>query len=163
MKATPARAGAGGRRPAARTRQGGGGLWLFLILAVPVSLVVLPTAIVVAVGLVPTLVAYIVDYDPAKTKAMTVGAVNLCGITPFAVELWTTSHTVAGALAVVLDPFAWLVMYGAAGAGWLFYAVFPALVANVEALRAEARIMLLEGRAKRMIEEWGPEVKRNDE
>ena len=39
---------------------------------------------------------------------------------------------------VLTDPFAWLVMYGAAGLGWAFYYGIPPAVAGWVILRAEA-------------------------
>lgn len=159
----PAHRTANTRKPAPPARRGGSaGIWLFLAIIIPAGIFVLPTALLFGLGLIPTFVAYIVDSDPEKTAPMTVGSINFCGVLPFALELWQDGHSLNGALQIMGNPLSWLVMYGAAGAGWLFYSVIPAAIASVEVMRAEAKVESLQDKKRNLAKEWGPEVSAED-
>ncbi|HSK39212.1 MAG TPA: hypothetical protein VK943_05550 [Arenibaculum sp.] len=145
-------------RPRRRAKKGGASGTVALVLLLPLVMLFMPTALLMAVGLVPTMVAFIVDRDPDKTAPMTVGAMNFVGVMAFAISLWRTGNTLDGALALLADPFTWLGMYGAAGVGWALYHGIPPAVAMWIAVRAQAKITRIEGRQDELVEEWGPEV-----
>ena len=151
------------KNPAKKSSGGGGGLVTFLVLAAPAALFAMPTALLFAVGLVPSFVAYIVDRDPDKTASMTVGPLNICGILPFTMDMWKHQHTMQAATHALGDPLTWLVMYGAAAVGWALYFLVPPIVTNFEVMRAESRIESLNGRKKDIVEEWGGDVALTDE
>lgn len=148
-----------------KTRKKGrkGNILTFLFLIVPAALVVLPTTMIFCIGLLPTMVALAVDRDPEKSAAITVGGLNFCGCMPFAIDLWKTGHNIAAAMSKLADPMTWLVMYGAAGAGWLLYFTIPPLVASAEIARAEKRIDALKKKRVGMIQEWGPDVSNTED
>jgi hypothetical protein len=146
------------KSPARQKRGKKSSLMTFLFLILPAALVVLPTTVLFGVGLVPTLVALVTDRDPDKTAAITVGGLNFCGCMPYAIDLWKTGHSVAGVMSKLADPLTWLVIYGAAGAGWLLYFTIPPLVATTEIGRAEKRIEMLKKKRITLIQEWGPDV-----
>jgi hypothetical protein len=130
-----------------------------LLIVVPLSLVFMPTAILMAAGMIPTLVAFLADRDPERTAPMTVGALNFVGCMAFVIRLWQGNNTLAGALAMLSDPFVWFGMYGAAAVGWGFYYGIPPVVAGWIAMRAQARIDKLKAEQEALVAEWGPEVR----
>lgn len=138
-------------------RDAAGGIALLLVL-LPLGIVVLPTTVLMGVGLIPTLVAAVVDRDPEKSAALTVGAMNLCGVMPFAIELWQSGHLLEQSLGLLATPYTWLVMYGAAAIGWGFYFAIPPLVAGFVTMRDEDKARRLEQDRDALVEEWGPEV-----
>jgi hypothetical protein len=144
-------------------KKGGGGLLTFLILAAPAGMFAMPTALLFAVGMIPSLVAYVVDRDPDKTAPMTVAPLNLCGILPFTMDMWKHQHTMQVATHALGDPLTWLVMYGAAAIGWALYFLVPPIVTNFEVMRAQARIDNLNGKKKDLADEWGGDVALTDE
>ncbi|MGQ9364963.1 hypothetical protein [Azospirillum sp. ST 5-10] len=141
-----------------RPKKKRGGPWLFLLLILPAALVVLPTTILFGLGMVPTIVAYVVDRDPDKSAPITVGGLNFCGCMPFAIDLWKTGHTATAALKIFADPLAWLIMYGAAGLGWALYYGIPPVIASAEIMRAEKRVEALRSQKAKLVQEWGPDV-----
>lgn len=143
---------------ARRARSKGNGLTVLLLIVVPLSLLFMPTAVLLAVGLVPTAVAFVIDRDPDKTAPMTVGALNFVGVMVFAIRLWRGQHTLSGVMALLGDPFTWLGMYGAAAVGWALYYGIPPAVAMWTAMRAETRIGRLREHQQELMEEWGSEV-----
>lgn len=139
-------------------KRGSGGLWLTLVLVIPLGLFVLPSTVLLLAGLIPTIVAYVVDKDPDKSAALTVGSMNLTGIAPFLVRLWQAGHTLDGTARLLADPFTWMVMFGAAAIGWLMYFFIPMGVAMVEQARSGSRIREMEAERAGLVADWGPEV-----
>src|SRR5690349_5851955 len=90
------------------------GMFTMLLIMAPIGLIFLPSTILLAVGMIPTVVAYVVDRDPDETAPMTVGGLNLAGVVTFLISLWQAGHTMTALTKVLTDPFAWLVVYGAA-------------------------------------------------
>lgn len=142
----------------ARRRKKKGGMLTLILLIIPAGLIVLPTSILFGIGMIPTIVAYVVDRDPEKSAPITVGGLNFCGCMPFAIDLWKHQHTLGAAAKIFADPLAWLVMYGAAAVGWGLYYGIPPLVAGMEVTRAEKRVEVLKGKKVALVQEWGPDV-----
>lgn len=142
----------------ARRRKKKGGMLTLILLIIPAGLIVLPTTILFGIGMIPTIVAYVVDRDPEKSAPITVGGLNFCGCMPFAIDLWKHQHTLGAAAKIFADPLAWLVMYGASAVGWGLYYGIPPLVAGLEVARAEKRVEVLKGKKVALVQEWGPDV-----
>ncbi len=121
----------------------------------------LPTVILLTVGMVPTIVAYIVDRNPMKYASRTVGYLNFCGCLPYALGLWTGDHSVDAVIAILVDPFAWFAMYGAAAVGWLIYYTTPPVVAAWMAVNHKIRQQALKARQTELMNEWGNAVRRS--
>lgn len=161
-----AKAPAGGvRRPGGpggkdKKQSRGGWKLLMLILVLGLGLAVLPTMVVAAVGMLPTLVAYIVDGRREKYAAFSVGCMNFCGVLPFMLQLWTQEHSFAMAWRIVGDPISWMVMYAAAAVGWIIYYAAPHVVAGYLRLQLDRRIQKLRGYQKDLVTEWGDSITR---
>ena len=153
----PTRQAAPARRPGKRGLNAAG-LLLVVILTVPMLVLIMPTSVLLLIGMAPTIVALIVDRDPDRYAAITVGPLNFCGVLPAAMTLWQGSHTVSEALRILADPSCWLVMYGAAGAGWLIYMAVPPVVAGYLIQRHEGEIRRLRKRQEAMVAEWGKAI-----
>lgn len=123
--------------------------------ALVVLLAALPTALLLVIGFAPTLGARIGDTAPGKYLTKCVFWMNLAGVAPFLFELWGRGNDMATAIAIVTDMFAWLLMYGAAGMGWLLFLGLPGAVAMSRSLNAKRRIYVLRERQKELINEWG--------
>lgn len=118
----------------------------------------LPTILVLTVGLLPTLVAFVVDVHPRRFAARSVAFLNLAGTIPFLVPLWTRGNTLEGAGKILVDPYAWLVMYSAAGMGWLVFLGMPGIAGVIMEFNARRRLRAIQVRQKKLMDEWGEEV-----
>lgn len=125
-----------------------GGLMLFT----------LPSILLLGLGMLPTFAAMMVDQRREKYTTLCVGCMNFVGVLPFVARLWTEERSFAKALEIIVDPFSWLVMLGAAGFGWCIFLLTPSIVSTVLAMRIEQRIGRLRRRQKELVGEWGPEV-----
>src|SRR3546814_16336125 len=74
--------------------------YVMIALALPVAIVMLPTAIVLAAAMVPTMVAWVVDPKGRRYLAITVGTLNFAGPLFFLTMLWTDVNDVDHALGV---------------------------------------------------------------
>ena len=110
------------------------------------------------IGMLPTLVAYLVDSTPGRYAALSVAGMNFCGVFPWVWRLWTGGNSIAEAIKTMTDPFALLVMYGAAGFGWISFLVVPPIIGAVMAVISQHRIAQLRADQRELIAEWGPEI-----
>ncbi len=133
-------------------------LTLLMTIFAVVGVVFMASAIIVLIGLMPTFVAFFVDRSKRKTKAITVGAMNVAGLTPFLIELWMTDHSMDKALTIIFDPMAIIVIYSAAGVGYIIDWAVTLTVANFMYQRGVSRKKSIEERQKELIERWGKEV-----
>lgn len=132
--------------------------FLYVMLAIPIGLMIIPTVIVLAVALVPTGVAFIMERGKGYYGGLTVGAMNLAGASPYLADIWTEGHTVAVAVGIITNVFAWLIFYGAALFGWAIYSSTPAAVSAIMTMTAGQRITGLRATQRDLVQKWGPDV-----
>ncbi len=145
------------RQPA---RKGGKGfsliLWAFMFVLVMMAFPQL--IILLFIGMLPTVVAYIIDKTPKKYAAFSVGGMNLSGVFPALGELWTGNNTIPHAIEILTNIFDLIVMYAAASFGWLIYIAVPPVVNALLAVAAQHRIAQLRSRQRELIREWGQDI-----
>jgi hypothetical protein len=158
MASQARQAGTGSRR----RKAGAGRVLITGILLLPVIAVLFPTCMVLASGMVPTVVAYLVDRSRAKFLTLTVGMMNFCGTLPGIVELWQhwQSYDVAGRIAT--DPFFWAFAYTAAGVGWLIFLSLPPILGSFYSVVTDRRVAGLRKRQSALVDAWGEEVARGN-
>ncbi len=137
--------------------------FLYVLIAAAVAFAIIPTIVVLSVALLPTGVAFLVERGKGWFCAVTVGALNLAGASPYLTDLWIKNHTVDGAIAIITNIWAYLVIYGAAGFGWAIYSTMPALVGSFMAMGAGRRIATLRDQQRDLVQKWGPDVESNYE
>ncbi len=144
-----------------KPKRSGGGSGRFIVtgtLMLPVIAVLLPSCIVLAITMAPTIVAYLADRTREKYLAITVGLLNLCGTLPAETELWTHGQSYAAAFEIASDPFFWLMAYGAAAVGWTVYLMLPPILAHYYAITSNARVQSHRRKQRALIDAWGDEV-----
>ncbi len=123
-----------------------------------VAFIFLPTTIMMLFALLPTVVAALIDRSGKLTKALTVGSMNLAGTMPFLLQLWTTGHSVENALVIISDPRTIIVIYCAAGIGYLIEWAMSGLVGSIMVQSSGARLKEIKKRQLALIARWGEEV-----
>ncbi|QQG37362.1 MAG: hypothetical protein HYS17_04140 [Micavibrio aeruginosavorus] len=129
-------------------------LLIFVLLA---AIVFLPTTMLVLFGMLPTVVAVVIDRH-GGTRAITVGSMNLAGCFPFLLDLWTKSHTAEYAVGLITDPRTIIVIYAAAAIGYLIDWALSGIVATIMMQRANLRLSAIRKRQEEMTVRWGKEV-----
>jgi hypothetical protein len=135
-------------------------LILGVILAV-CAVRMMPTTIIVVVGMLPTAVAYFVDSSREKTLGPVVFCLNFAGVLPALLKLWSQGQTMSAAMDLITQPFMLAIMLFPAACGWLLYAYMPYLVIGIVKRKAEARIKTLEKYQQDLIDQWGQIVTGN--
>ena len=143
---------------ARKKKSAGSKVAIFWLLIMPSMIVFGPTALLVLAGMVPTIVAWMVDRTQNKYSAYCVGCMNLAGTVPFALKLWTGTNDLTEAVHILGDPLTLLGMYSAASFGWILYFIVPAIVENMVSLSTDSYVKKLDVRRKELVEEWGEEV-----
>lgn len=130
-----------------------------LMLGLFILIAALPTAIVVMVGVVPALVAYIIDTTPGRYACRCVALVNSAGVAIYVQKLWDGSNNLAGAIGIISDPFAWLAFYGSAAIGWGLFHSLPKIVVTMKEFNANRQIQSLISLQRDLVDEWGVDVR----
>jgi hypothetical protein len=152
------------RQTAASTRRSRGMTYLWFVTIVVLLLPwIFATLIVFFFGMMPTLVALIIDRTQQKFAAVSVAGLNFAGVFPYLLKLWQGPQTFDAAGQIITDVFALFVMYGAAGFGWMVFTAVPPVVHAVLTILDQQRVTLLRSNQRRIIEEWGEGVARTQE
>lgn len=133
-------------------------IFLYVMLAIPIGLMIVPTAIVLMFALLPSAVAFIMERSRGWYGGVCVGALNLAGASPYLVDLWFDGHTIEAAFAILTDVWAILLIYGCAAFGWAIYSATPNLISAYMTMTAGRRITALKTQQKDLTLKWGPDV-----
>ena len=137
-------------------------IWVPLTL-VGAVIISLASVILIFFGMLPTLVALIIDRTRQKYSVFCVGGMNFSGVFPYLLDLWAGEHTVGSAMEILTNVFSLLLMYGAAGFGWAIYVAVPPVVGGFLTVMAQRRVGQLRRDQKELIEEWGEDVAVSEE
>ena len=123
--------------------------------------IVLPTSFLLIIGLMPTYVVILSGRRGRRSQAVSVGAMNLAGCSPFLFQLWTEGHTFDLSVNIVSDPLAVVVMYAGAGAGYVIDWALGGVMGVFIHQRKTARLKTIEKQQEELVATWG-EVVRGD-
>ncbi|WP_120498696.1 hypothetical protein [Kiloniella sp. EL199] len=137
-----------------------GRLPLLLIILV-LAAVLMPSAILLAVLMVPSLVVYVIDRNPHRYFTVTISLPNFCGVLPSLMELWERGQSFDGAFSAIADPWNMMISYGAAGLGWILYLGAPVFVSSYLSISTEGKIKSIRRYQDDLIQAWGEGVKQS--
>ncbi|MCP5367960.1 MAG: hypothetical protein H6907_03580 [Hyphomicrobiales bacterium] len=144
----------GGRRKGLTT-----GHKLLLLIIVVVFGAIWPAVItLVGVGMLPTIVAFLVDRTRQKHAAFCVGGMNFCGVFPYVLDLWDMGAGMHDVMEILANVFTLFTICAAAAVGWVMYTVIPPVVTTVTGILNQRRIAALRRRQKQIVAEWGDGV-----
>lgn len=153
-----------GAKPAAKPAKSagkGGGLGMRLTFVLIVGVMILffmPTVVLLAFAMLPTMVATVVDRTSDKMSAFSIGSFNFAGVAPYLLDMWFGEHSVTTALDILSNLMALIVIYGASAIGWALHFSAPAVVGTYMALTSTQRLARFKAEQKRLVELWGTEV-----
>lgn len=151
-------------KPTSKGQKKGGSnrllILLTLIALVPFSL---PTLVVLFVGLLPTLVAAIVERGKERYAWICVGGLNFAGLSPWLFKLWFGHHTLIYSIELVTGITMMLAAYACAGLGWLLYMSTPPVVMAFMKMTGQRRSTNLTANQKKLVETWGDGVMKKPE
>ncbi|MBI2254071.1 MAG: hypothetical protein HYU58_05590 [Proteobacteria bacterium] len=133
--------------------------WVIIVPVVLIGLIFLPSAIVMGVGMIPTLVARVVDTSPGKRLSITVGGFNLIGSLYFLHRIWAMGQGMDDIQPTLGDSFGWLCALLGAGIGWVVFGFMPAVIGKIAETQTALRLRNVTKEQERLIEEWGEAVR----
>lgn len=125
------------------------------------AVAMLPSTIILLLGMIPTAVAYTVDSSRERALGRVVMCMNFAGTLPCLLKLWQQGHTVANALDIMTQPIMMALILIPTAFGWMIYSYVPYLVVGIVRRKAEARIRTLTKFQDDLVEQWGPGVAGN--
>lgn len=147
-------------KPAKAGKKKGAALRIFLLLLGSIALIFLikHSFIFLMIGMMPTVIAYLVDSDSEKQRFRVVRNFNLIGVLPSLPGLIAQGNSVVAVHGALSNPYSWLTMYGAALVGFLLVWITPAISYFLMDLNTTRRIRRLEKAQDTLRKEWGPGV-----
>ncbi len=121
-------------------------------------LVSLPTVMLVFFGLLPSIVAWIIDRAEQKYATACVFGFNFSGLFPFLIEIWFEDHSLDAAMGILSNVFDLTIIYGSAAFGWMLYMALPPVVTTFLSVMSEHRVTTLRENQANIIEEWGENI-----
>ncbi|NQU59897.1 MAG: hypothetical protein HQ512_02100 [Rhodospirillales bacterium] len=118
----------------------------------------MPTVILLMFGLLPTIVAWVIDRSPQKYTMFCVFGMNFSGLLPFLMDIWFVEHSIDAATKIMSNVFDIMVIYGAAAFGWMLFVSLPPVITTFLTVMSERRVTVLKGNQRTIIEEWGDGV-----
>ncbi len=119
------------------------------------GLLIVPAALIVLVGMLPTMVVAVLDRRGERFVTMCIGALNFAGLFPWLLRSMASGHDVGSAMAMLADPM----LYGScllgAGIGFWVHRLGPGVAARLLRLRTGARVAQLKKANASLLEEWG--------
>lgn len=131
---------------------------MFLFLVVVLAAAFLPVSTVLAVGMLPTFVAFFTDPTREKTRAFTIGLLNFIPCFHFCMQVALDTPTMDGALAVLTDPINIVIMFAGGAAGYFFDWTFAGISNVIMTGRARQRLEGIDKRQEELVRRWGKEV-----
>lgn len=132
---------------------------LVITVACLLAVMFIPVAVVLIVGMAPTIVAGMIDKTPQKLKVVTVGFMNFAGCYPYLLTLIARHGNDPGfAFNIVFQPLNIVIMYFAAAMGYLIEYGVTRAVAAMLVQGAEKRVKDIAEEQKEMRDRWGDEV-----
>jgi hypothetical protein len=150
-----------------QVRRGGRKVWLTRLFAwggmLLCTTVFLPTSMVLAVGMLPSILLFLFDRTAGRPLTLTIGMLNLAGVLPALYELWKTSHSIPGAKAVLAEPGLWMFGIVASGIGVVIYLFMPPVMLAYYRVTTRNRVALLRDRQSKLVQDWGSDLQENAE
>ena len=133
--------------------------WLLISLATPVALLLLPSTIVLAVSMVPAIVARVVDPAPGRHLTITVGSLNFAGSLWFMYDLWSAGQGFSDIMPTLGDMLGWLAALVGAGMGWAIYSLMPTVTRSIATTKSNLRLSRIRKAQEELVEQWGDPVR----
>lgn len=131
---------------------------LWWLVAMVFAIMFYASLVMFLVGMLPTIVARIIDRSESRMRYVSVGGLNLAGLSPYLISLWFGHNDLETALYLIFDPLTLLVIYGLSAVGWVMYNMTPPLVGSVLEMASQRRMMALREKQRSLVSEWGPEI-----
>lgn len=138
------------------------GIPMLLVLSLIGTVTMQHAFVFLLAGMLPSIVAGLVDTSRGRHIFASVGAMNFAGVFPPLFDILMQPNVANATVEKISDPAVWFIMYLAAAMGWVLIWLCPLVCQFILHTVYKGQIIRLEMQQKRLIDEWGPEVKRRE-
>lgn len=133
---------------------------LMTMLAMAMSVISIYSIIIVLFGMLPGLIAMIIDQESKRFISKIVLSFNFTGLTLYLSKI-ISAHENANTIAVefIINPKTWLTIYSSAAIGWLIYWAFPYFAITLNNLKIQFKIQQLNLELEKLVQEWGDDIR----
>lgn len=131
---------------------------VLLVMFILTSLVFYKVAILLLVGMLPTIVVRLVDKTPERTKVLAVGFMNFAGCFPYCFDMFSKSADSGAMLGVLANPINIIIMYASAGLGYIIEWGVVGFIASLMVQQGRKRLIDIKKIQEALVKKWGPEV-----
>ena len=114
----------------------------------------------VLAGMLPSIVAHIIDTRPGHFASKTVMAFNGAGVLPHLGGVLTSGSPNQTAAAIMMDAEPWVLMWGFAAFGWLVVYLIPNITQLYLEVTATYKIKKMQIFQDTLVDEWGDVIKK---
>lgn len=132
---------------------------IILLIAMGCSAISVYSVIIVLFGLLPGMVAIIVDQDRNHFISKIVLNYNAIGIVPYIFKIFQSANPNNMAISLIIDPRTWMLIFSSAALGWLIYWAFPQAASAVQNVKSSIKVRQLEIELEKLSTEWGEEIR----
>lgn len=133
--------------------------WVLFVPVFLIGLVFLPSSVVIGAGMLPTVVARVVDSSLGKRLSITVGCFNFIGCLYFLDSIWAAGQGMGDIRPTLSDSLGWLSALTGAGVGWTVFGGMPIIFAKIAEAQTALRLHSIGKDQDRLVEDWGEPVR----
>jgi hypothetical protein len=115
--------------------------------------------LVIIFGILPGMVAILIDQEHNRYISKIVLAFNCMGLMPYVARIIRSSMSDMVAIDMIVEPVTWMVIYGAAAVGWMVYWFFPEAGQIINTMIINSKVTKLQQELDELAAEWGEEIK----
>ena len=133
---------------------------LFIICTLILAAMFLPTTLLLAFGMLPTLAAFTVDRTIGKSKTICVGFMNFAGCFPFLLDFWMTfgEQNLENALTIIADVETVIIIYLLAAGGYAIDIAITGITTSIITQTSTNRVKKINETQKKLQKDWGDKV-----
>ncbi len=143
------------KKPAAMATRRGSGRWLQGLACGALVTLATPTALMVGVLLLPTIIVYLTDDGEGRATLRAVLLFGVAGSLRPLLALWTGGHSMGVAMSLLSDMAVPALAWSAQGAGWLLAQTIPLLVRVTLEAQTNVEIARLRAERTKLAQAWG--------
>jgi hypothetical protein len=110
-------------------------------------------------SMLPSILSIIIDRGSGRFASKTVSACNFIAVIPHLFNIGLAYEKDITAKQLMADPTTWFVIYSFSAIGWMMIWILPNLTLILITARADMKTKKLMSEQKKILDEWGAEVK----
>ncbi len=131
---------------------------LFMVVGILVACVLLPTSLLLFIGLLPSIIAVLFSAKGRGPRASTVFAMNVAGCVPFVFKLWAGANDFEASVEIITNMRYLSVIYMAAAFGYMIDWVVTGIVTSYLYQKGILRMKAIKKAQSKLVENWGTKV-----